>query len=196
MYRRPITQYEGMGCGKYEGNWDQRKDVENSEKGRNVPRSAVMLDGGISKYVVFLQGVAQRCTLSLNVFKVYISDMVVAAEGANHGVTMGEDAVSGLMFADDFVGISGTPEGLQKQREGTRVHQEMESDSERVRVVVCNEDKANPVTFNWRWGEDDLPIVVQYTYLGVEMPKDCSWDAHVAKVIGKGKAQVARRMRS
>ena len=30
---------------------------------------------------------------------------------------MGEDTVSGLMFADDFVGISETPEGLQKQIE-------------------------------------------------------------------------------
>ena len=30
---------------------------------------------------------------------------------------VGEDAVSGLMFADDFVGISETPEGLQKQIE-------------------------------------------------------------------------------
>ena len=30
---------------------------------------------------------------------------------------MGEDTVSGLMFADDFVGISEIPEGLQKQIE-------------------------------------------------------------------------------
>ena len=31
--------------------------------------------------------------------------------------------------------------------------------------------------------KDDLPIVDQYTYLGVEISKDCSWDAHIAKVI-------------
>ena len=51
---------------------------------------------------------------------------------------MGEDTVSGLMFADDFVGISETPEGLQlfTNREGTinRVHKEMESDSEREKM--------------------------------------------------------------
>ena len=44
----------------------------------------------------------------------------------------------------------------------------------------------NPVNFIWKWGEDKLPIVDQYTYLGVEISKDCSWDAHIAKVIGKG----------
>ena len=41
--------------------------------------------------------------------------MIVAVEAAKQGVTMGEDAVSGLMLADDFVGISETPEGSQKQ---------------------------------------------------------------------------------
>ena len=78
-------------------------------------RSAVMLDGEMSKCVDILQGVAQGCTLSPNLFKVYINDKIVAVEAAEQGVTMGKDTVSGLTFADDFVGISETFEGLQKQ---------------------------------------------------------------------------------
>ena len=70
-------------------------------------RSAVMLDGDISKYVHILQGVAQGCTSSLNLFEVYIYD-IVAVEAAKQGVTVGENTVSGLMLADDFVGISAT----------------------------------------------------------------------------------------
>ena len=79
-------------------------------------RRDVMLGGEISQYVDILQGFAQRCTLSPNLFKVpvYIKDMIVAVEAAKQGVTMGEDMVSELMFAEDFVGISETPEGLQK----------------------------------------------------------------------------------
>ena len=38
----------------------------------------------------------------------------------------------------------------------------------------------------------ESPIADQYTYLGVEISKECSWDAHVAKVIGKGKAHVGK----
>ena len=57
-------------------------------------------------------------------------------------------------------------------------------------VVVCNEDKVNPVNFKWKRGEDELPIVGQYPFLGVEISKDCSWGAHIANVIGKGKSQV------
>ena len=33
---------------------------------------------------------------------------------------------------------------------------------------------------------------VEYTYLGVEVSKDYSWDTHIAKVLGKGKAQVGK----
>ena len=65
--------------------------------------------------LMFYKGVAQGCTLSPNLFRVDMNYMIVAVEAAKQGVTMGEDTVSGLMFADDFVGISETPEGRQKQ---------------------------------------------------------------------------------
>ena len=50
----------------------------------------------------------------------------------------------------------------------------------------------NPVNFQWKWGEDELPIVEQYAYLGVDISNDCFWEAHIAKVIGKGKSQVGK----
>ena len=74
----------------------------------------------------------------------------------------------------------------------------MESDGERqekcgVLIVVCNERQVDPVNFSWKWGEDELPIVDQYTYLGVEISKeDCSWDTHIKKTIGKGKSHVGK----
>ena len=42
----------------------------------------------------------------------------------------------------------------------------MTANVEKSIVVVCSEDKVNPVNFRWKWGEDELPIVEQYTYLG------------------------------
>ena len=51
----------------------------------------------------------------------------------------------------------------------------------------------HPVTFKWKWGEGELRIAEQYTYLCVrEISKYCSWDAHIAKAIGKGKAHVGK----
>ena len=72
-----------------------------------------------------------------------------------------------------------TPEGLQKQIEKslecTRKWR-VTANVKKCAVVVCNEDNVNPVTFEWKWREDGLPIVDQYTYLGVEISKDRSWE--------------------
>ena len=65
--------------------------------------------------MIFYKELHRDVLLSPNLFKVYIDDMIVGVEAAKQVVTMGEDTVSGLMFADDFVGISETPEGLRKQ---------------------------------------------------------------------------------
>ena len=50
-------------------------------------------------------------TLSPNLFKVYVNNMIVPVEAAKLRVKMGRDTVPGLMFADDLVGMSETPEG-------------------------------------------------------------------------------------
>ena len=165
--------------------WSKMKKVT------ECARSAVMLDGEKSEYVDTLQGVAQRYTLSPYLFKVHIDDMIVALEAAKQGVTLGKDTVSGLPFADKFVGIPETPEGLQNQVEITLEYTRkwrVTANVKNYAVVVCNEEKSNRVYFKWQWGEDEFPIVDQYMYLGVEISKDCSWDAHIAKVIRKGKA--------
>ena len=57
--------------------------------------------------------------MSSNLFEIYINDLIVALDTARQGVTVGEDTVSGFMFADGFVRISETPEG---KREGARIH--------------------------------------------------------------------------
>ena len=47
--------------------------------------------------------------------RVNINSMTVAVEAATQGVTSGEDRVSRQLYADDFVGISETPERLKNQ---------------------------------------------------------------------------------
>ena len=109
---------------------------------------------------------------------------------------MREDTVSGLMFADDFVGISETPKGLHNQIEEALEYTRKWKVTANVKtcaVVVYNEDKVNPVNFKCTWGEDEVPIVDQYTYLGVDISKDCSsWDAHIPKLLGKCKSQLGK----
>lgn len=58
--------------------------------------------------------------------------------------------------------------------------------------MVCNGGKVEEVNFKWKWGDKELPRVDQYTCLGVEVSKDCTWDVHMKKVTEKGKARVGK----
>ena len=96
--------------------------------------------------------------------------------------------MSGLILTDDFAGISETPEELQKQlfnREGARIHwgRRVTAHVNGRAVCLCNKEKVNPVHFSRKWGEDELPIVDQYTYLGVDTKQKRSWGKRVAKTI-------------
>ena len=79
--------------------------------------------------------------------------MIVAVEAAKQGVTMREDPVSGLMFADDFVGISEISKGLQDQIEKALIKIEytrkwrVTAKVKKCAVVACNEHMVNPVNF-------------------------------------------------
>ena len=75
------------------------------------------------------------------------------------------------------------PKDSRNNREGAGIHSEMEvtASVKKCAEVVCNKDKMNPISFSRKWGEDKLPIVDQYTCLGVEISKDCSWDIHLTQ---------------
>ena len=69
-----------------------------------------------SKYFYILQGVAQGCTLSPTLFKVFINDMIRAVETTKQGVKVGEDMVSGSGVSRNTGWTAGT------NREGARIH--------------------------------------------------------------------------
>ena len=105
-------------------------------------------------------------------FKVFINYIIREVEAAKQGVTVGEDTVSELMFADDFVGLAETPEGLQKKVEKALEYTRkwrVTANVIKSAILVCNKDNKNPVEFKWKWREEELPIVDAYTYHGVEI---------------------------
>ena len=87
-------------------------------------KSAVvlMLDGELSKFFNIEQGVPQGCTLPPTLFQVFINDLLKVVEAVGQGVVVGKPSVSGMLFADDFVGMSDTPEGLQLQIDAAKVY--------------------------------------------------------------------------
>ena len=78
-----------------------------------VSRSAVLLEGEKSATLSLEQGVVQGSSLSPILFSVFIDDRL--REKADLGIQLGVDEkVGGMLFPDDFIGVSGSKEGLQK----------------------------------------------------------------------------------
>ena len=61
------------------------------------------------------QGVAQGCSLSPISFSVFINDLLKEVELAELGIQLSSGKTfGGMLFADDFVGVSDSKESLQK----------------------------------------------------------------------------------
>ena len=78
-------------------------------------RSAVLLDG--KKYSVFSveQGVAQGVAYLLYCFHVIINNLLREVEEAGLGVQLcNGKSIGGMLFVNDFVGVSDSKEKLQK----------------------------------------------------------------------------------
>ena len=78
--------------------------------------SAVLLEGEKSDTFTIEQGVAaQGCSLSPILFSVFVKDLLKEVEQTGLGIQLSSGkTVGGMLFADDFVGISDSKESLQK----------------------------------------------------------------------------------
>ena len=116
-------------------------------------RSAVLLEGEKSEVFNVEQGVAQGCSLSPILFSVFINGLLVAVEQAGLGIELRDGGkVGGLLFADDFVGVSESGEQLQ------RVIDVVHSYCRKWRLKA-NVSKSAVMTFgkgsvegSWKWG--------------------------------------------
>ena len=78
--------------------------------------------------------------------------------------------MSGLFFADDFVGIAETGQALQSLID--TVHNYSKRWRFEANVTESGSGK-------WAWGDQSLPILDSYRYLGIEFSSNRSWDKHM-----------------
>ena len=156
-----------------------------------VSRGAVLLEGEKSTTFSLEQGVAQGCSLSPILFSVFIDDLLREVEKADLGIQIGGGKkVGGMLFADDFVGVSGSKEGLQKLINvvhGCCNKWRLKANVRKSAVMVFSR---NPVEGEWKWGEHALPRVSNYTYLGIDLACNGAWDMHIQKVRDNCKKKV------
>ena len=104
--------------------------------------------------------------------------------------------LNGLLFADDFVGLSDSKEGLQDMINAIHAYSKkwrFEANVTKSAVVVFMNEK----TFDgkWFWGNSALPHLDNYNYLGVKFTYNGYWDAHIKDLVTAGKHKVNSLLR-
>ena len=79
--------------------------------------------------------------------------------------------VGGMLFADDFVGVSDSRESLQKLIDvahGYCNKWRLEANASKSAVMVFSKNSVG----GWKWGEHKLPEVSNYSYLGIDFARN------------------------
>ena len=145
----------------------------------NVNSSCVFLNGCKSDYFDIYQGVAQGCTLSPTLFLIFIDGLMKEIERTVPSLPSLE--LNGLLFADDFVGLSNSEQGLQALIDVVYAY------SKKWRFEA-NVAKCAVVVFV-------LPHLNYYTYLGVKFTCNGHWDAHLKDLVTPGKRKLNSLLR-
>ena len=127
-------------------------------------KSVVLLEGEKSDtFTIIEQGVAQGCSLSPILFLVFINYLLKEVEQTGLGIQLSSGkTVGGMLFADDFVGISDSKESLQKLLDVVYTYcskWRLRANVSKSAVMVFSKDAVNGC---WKWGEYSLPIVSSY----------------------------------
>ena len=108
------------------------------------------------------QGVGQGCSLSPILF---INGLLKEVEQAGLGVELSDGStIGGMLFADDFVGVSNSEEELQRLINVAHAYcckWRLKANVSKSAVVVFAREL---VEGSWNWGEQALPRLSKYTY--------------------------------
>ena len=109
-------------------------------------------------------------------FSVFVNDLLKEVEQTGLGIQLSSGkTVSGMLFADDFVGISDSKESLQKLLDVVYSYcskWRLRANVSKSAVMVFSKDAVNGC---WKWGEYSLPIVSSYSYLGIDISRNGAW---------------------
>ncbi|KAK9819977.1 hypothetical protein WJX72_004720 [[Myrmecia] bisecta] len=140
----------------------------------------------------FRQGAAQGCPLSPTLYSVYVNGMLEEVSNTGRGIKVGDHVIPATMFADDFKGMEETPGKLQEIIDVcTSYANRYRFQANVSKSAVMMYGPAEPTTpdMQLKWGTQTIPEVDQYAYLDLEFTADGKWDAHIAKLVQKGKTR-------
>ena len=158
-------------------------------------QSRVLVNGHQSEYFPIQQGVAQGDPLSPTLYAIFENELL---EKVHSGRDMHGSLLAGILalaYADDLVGIAFSADALRDSviapsYEHARQYR-YRANVPKCGVMLCGPVPVEDRTQPFMWGDQEIPIVEEYTHLGVLVSSDGSHDAHFQRIIKQGNARVA-----
>ena len=142
---------------------------------------------GWTEWIQCFIGVKQGCVLSPILFALFVAEIEVAMRHTQLGVSIGQDKLPGLLFADDLVIMAESIEHLQTlASEVVRIFsiRRLEINAKKSAMMMVGGPKRNQQTWKFQhqgytWEVDD---VNSYKYLGVHVSRSKVFQYHEREV--------------
>ena len=131
---------------------------------------SIKLSGGITPSFKTTIGVRQGCVLSPTLFKIFINDLPDIFTEYCKPVSLGNDNLNCLMFADDLVLLSETPEGLQSALDKLQDYCDkwfLQINTKKTKIIIFNKAGRLVTKNTFTINDEEIEIVNRHPYLGI-----------------------------
>lgn len=117
--------------------------------------------------------------LSPVLFSLFMNDLPQYFKQNNcPGVVLGNQSLNCLMYADDLLVISPSPEGLQQSLDVIHKHAQdwkLKVNTKKSNIIIFSGNGQNKNKVNFKYENETLQIVEKQSYLGIEMTSSCRY---------------------
>ena len=133
-------------------------------------KCCVRINGSLTDWFPVDIGVKQGCILSPILFAMYINDLTLAIKALDKGVSIDQEKISILLYADDIVLISDTEEELQEML--NLVHSwcqqwKLDINADKTKIVHFRNPAVPLTSYRFCCGPHPLEVTKEYKYLGL-----------------------------
>lgn len=135
-------------------------------------------------------GVKQGCILSPILFSLYMNDLADVLPG---GVNVANTNVKVLLYADDIVILSDSPNGLQEMIDCLHRYcltWSLRVNLDKSKIMIFRTGPRVSKNLRWQFGDEPVDIVNNYKYLGVEINYNLSFKKHLKNKLATAKLAI------